>query len=514
MPEAGKTNAEKLLITNAKVVTMDAHERILDNHDILIEGDTISAVGRNLAGTDAAAGAVVRDAGGLMAIPGLINGHYHSPGNFMRGAIEDYPLEVFMLYEVPPLSDKPLSPRLNYIRTMLSSLEMLRNGTTAVFDDAFYVPVPTEESIDGIMRSYADSGIRAAVTLDQPLLVEYDKYPYLRDLLPAEERRAMEEAPRLRPEAMLDMYRTFIARWKGAAGGRLSPAVSCSAPQRVPPEYFVELAGLSEEHDIPYAVHILETKLQRVLGREKFGKSLVKYVDELGCISRRMEIIHSVWVDEEDMEAMARGGCTVSHQPLCNLRIGSGIMPFRRIRNHGIPVCLGTDEACTDDAVNMWNVAKLAGLVHKITNPDYRDWPTASEIFRCLVHGGARVLLKPDKLGVIEAGRLADIALVDLNTLSFTPLNDVYRQMVFSENGSSVRATIVAGRVVYDNGKILTVDEEAIKAEARELAGEYTRTLAQSDRAAGKLEPYYREMYLRAARDDVGMNRWAGPEYP
>ncbi len=501
-----------LLIKNAKVVCMDAEERILDGTDILINGDSIAAVGKNLAADPRAAGATVKDASGLMAIPGLVNGHYHSPGNFMRGAIEDYPLEVFMLYEVPPLIDKPLSPRLNYVRTMLSSLEMLRNGTTAVFDDAFYVPVPTPEAVDGIMQSYVDCGIRAAVTLDQPLLVEYEKYPYLRDLLPPAQRQAMEEAPRMSANEMLGLYRDFIGKWKGAAGGRVSPAVSCSAPQRVPADYFTALSRLSAEHDIPYAVHILETKLQRVLGREKFGKSLIQYVHDLGCINPRMEIIHSVWVDEADMEVMAAGGCTVSHQPLCNLRIGSGIMPFCRLRRHGVNICLGTDEACTDDAVNMWNVAKLAGLVHKITNPDYRDWPTAREILGCLFHGGARVLLKPDRLGVIAPGRLADLALVDLNTLSFTPLNDVYRQMVFAENGSSVRTTIVAGRIVYDGGKILGVDEEAIKAEARELAREYTSTLAQSEAAAGVLEPYYREMYLRCARADVGMNRWAGPE--
>ncbi len=503
-----------LLIRNAKVATMNESDDILDGCDILIRGDRIAAVEKNLAADPRSEGAAVRDASGLLAVPGLVNGHHHSPGNFMRGAIEDYPLEVFMLYEVPPLSDRPLPPRLNYVRTMLSSLEMLRTGTTAVFDDAFYVPVPTDESIRGIMQSYVDCGIRAAATLDQPLLVEYDKYPYLEELLPPAQRRAMRDAPRMTQEEMLAMYRKFIADWKGAAGGRVSPAVSCSAPQRVPPEYLAALDRLSEEHDLPYAVHILETKLQRVLGREKFGRSLVRYVHELGCISPRLEVIHAIWIDEPDMEVMASGGCTVSHQPLCNLRIGSGVMPFRRVRNHGIPVCLGTDESCTDDAVNMWNVAKLAGLIHHITNPDYRDWPTAREVLRCLFHGGARVLRHEHDLGVLAPGRLADIALLDLNALSFTPLNDVYRQMVFSENGSSVRTTIVAGNIVYDGGKILTVDEEALKAEARELAREYTATLAQSGEAADALEPYYREMYLRCAAQDVGMNRWAGPEYP
>ena len=499
----------KLLIRNATVATMNDAWDIVDGADILISGEVIEAVGKNLSADPSAAGAKVKDASGLLAVPGMINGHFHSPGNFMRGAIADYPLEVFMLYEVPPLGDKPLSPRLNYVRTMLSSLEMLRNGTTAVFDDAFYIPVPSAESVDGVMRSYVDAGIRAAVTLDQPLLVEYDKYPYLKDILPESERTAMEGAPRLAPDEMLGLYRDFIGRWKGAAGGRVSPALSCSAPQRVPADYFVALGALSAEHDIPYAVHVLETKVQRVLGRKKFGSSLIHYVKDLGGLDRRMEIIHSIWVDEADMGAMKEGGCTVSHQPLCNLRIGSGIMPFRRLRDRGIPICLGTDEACTDDAVNMWNVAKMAGLVHKITDPDYRAWPTAREILDCLFHGGARALLKPDSLGAIAPGYLADIALVDLNTLSFTPLNDVYRQMVFSENGSSVHATIVAGRLVYEAGKILTVDEEAIKAEARELAREYTSTLAQSAAAAGVLEPYYREMYLRCAAEDVGMNRWA-----
>lgn len=501
---------QKLLIRNAHVLTMDAQNTELPCADILIEGSRIIAVGPNLIESEQAAGAQVKEAAGLLAMPGLVNGHFHSPGNFMRGAIEDYPLEIFMLYEVPPLSDKPPSPRLNYIRSMLSSLEMLRNGTTSVFDDAFYVPVPTEKTIDGVMSSYRDCGIRAAVTLDQPLLIEYDKYPFLYDILPPEQRQAMENAPRMSADEMLGLYADFIARWQGTDQGRVSPAVSCSAPQRAPADYLVALSALSKKHQIPYAIHILETKLQRVLGEEKFGQSLIQYVNDLGCIDQRMEIIHAIWVDDKDMQVMADGGCTVSHQPLCNLKIGSGIMPFRRMREHGIPICLGTDEACTDDAVNMWAVAKLAGLIHKITDPDYRRWPTAKEILRCLINGGARVMGQPESLGVIAPGYQADIALLDLNTLSFTPLNDVSRQLVFCENGSSVRTTIVAGRVLYDNGKILSVDEEAIKAEARELMQEYRRDIAQCNRNASVLEPYYREMYLRCAERDVGMQRWGG----
>ncbi len=498
-----------LLIQNATVMTMDGDNTILDNTDILIADTTIIAVGQNLIQDPRAQNATIKDATGLLAMPGLVNGHFHSAGNFTRGAVDDFPLEVFMLYEVPPLSDKAMSSRLNYVRTMLSSLEMLRNGTTAVFDDPFYVPVPTEESIDNIMQSYVDCGIRAAVTMDQPILIEYEKYPYLKDLLPEHERIAMEKAPRLSGEEMLGLYGDFISRWSGAAGGRVSPAVSCSAPQRVTPEYLAALSDLSRKHNIPYAIHILETKLQRLFGQQKHGKSFIEYVNDLGCLDERMQVIHAIWVDEKDMEIMAKSGCTVSHQPLCNLRIGSGIMPFRRMREHGIPICLGTDEACTDDAVNVWNVMKLAGLVHKITDHDYRNWPKADEIVSCCIHGGARTLLHSHDLGVLAPGYLADITLVDLNTLSFTPLNNIARQLVFSENGSSVKTTIVNGAIVYDDGKILTVNEEDLKAEARELASDYNASLKNADKEAAKLEPYYREMYMRCATADVGMCRWA-----
>ena len=113
-----------------------------------------------------------------------------------------------------------------------------------------------------------------------------------------------------------------------------------------------------------------------------------------------------------------------------------------------------------------------------------------------------------DQVGVLAPGYEADIILIDLNTLSFTPLNDIYRQLVYCETGSSVEMTMVAGKVVYKDGKLLTVDEEAIKKEAREIMKSYRKDMEKTWEIARKLEPYYREMYLRCAKMDVGMNRW------
>jgi 5-methylthioadenosine/S-adenosylhomocysteine deaminase len=502
-----------VLVRNARVLTFDDRDTELPRADILVRGREIAAVGPDLP-LPADPDLRVIEAAGLLAMPGLVNGHVHSPGNFMRGALDDYPLELFMLYEVPPLSDRPPSPRLHYIRTLLGAVEMLKLGVTAAHDDAFFVPVPTPETIDGLLQAYADSGLRATVALDQPNVVEYEKYPFLRDLLPEDLRRRMDGAPRPSPAELLALYAHLLQRWHGAEDGRLRAAVSCSAPQRVTADYLQALADLSRRHDLPFNVHVLETKLQRVLGEERYGKSLVRHLDDVGVLDERMQVIHAVWVDRHDIDRLAAARVSVAHSPVCNLKLGSGIMPFRRLRDAGINLCLGSDEATVDDTHNMWGVAKVAGLVHKIADPEYERWPRAGEILHALVRGGARAMRLEGRVGVLAPGFEADLILVDLDTLAFTPLNDLRRQLVFCENGSSVVLTMVAGRIVAERGRVLTVDEAAVRAEARALMAEYRPELARAAEAARELAPYYRAMYGRAAARDVGLNRWAGPMVP
>ncbi len=495
-----------LLIKNAHVLTLDDADREHPRADILVRGTRIAAIGPDL---EAPAGEDVRviDAAGQLAMPGLINAHFHSPGNFMRGMLDDLPLEIFMLYEVPPLTRGAPVKRLNYVRTMIGAMEMLKLGITTVMDDAFHIPVASADGIDGIAEAYRDCGIRARLTIDQPNIVEYEKFPFLKEILPADLRRDMETAPLQSDAELLALYDHLIARWNGAADGRLGAALSCSAPQRVTVPYIKALSALSARHDLPFNVHILETKLQRVLGAEKFGKSLVRHVHDLGLLDERMVVIHAIWIDEHDIALLARSGATVAHNPICNLRLGSGIMPFRALRDAGVPVCLGTDEATVDDSVNLWAVLKMAGLVHTLADVDYRTWPAAPEILRTMAAGGARAVRWPDRIGALAVGREADIILVDLDTLAFTPLNDLRRQLVYCENGSSVRATIVAGQVVCENGRLTTVDEAALKREARALMAEYRQDMRGFDEAARKLEVHYREMYLRAHARDMGLRR-------
>ncbi|MEM1345153.1 MAG: amidohydrolase family protein [Pseudomonadota bacterium] len=490
-----------ILVRNARVLTFDAEDRDLPRADVLIEGTQIAAVGPDL---QPPPGPVeVIEAAGKLLMPGLVNAHLHSPANLLKGALDDAPLEIFMLYEVPPMGDTPESGRINYLRTILGAIEMLKLGVTSVHDDAFFNPTPTEETIDAVMGAYADAGMRATVALDQPTVVEYEKYPFLEELLPDEEKALMRAALRQSDAELLALYEEFIARWHGREGGRLRCSASCSAPQRVGPDYLLALTELARRHDLPFNIHILETRLQRVLGREKFGKSLVRYVDDLGALDERKVVIHSIWVDEADLAAMARAGCVVAHNPISNLKIGSGVMPFRVIRDAGIPVCIGTDEAAVDDSANLWLAGKQAALLARLSTPDWERWPKAPEILECMIRGGARSMRLSDRIGAIAPGYEADLILLDLDTIAFTPLNDIRRQLLFCETGASVRMTMVAGRIVVRDGRLLSVDEDAIRAEIRAAMAESAQVFERIHAHAERLMPFYRAMTARAVATGI-----------
>lgn len=476
--------------------------------DVLIRGRAIAEIAARI---EPPRGANVVDGRNKLLMPGLVNGHFHSSVNHMKGRLPCLPLEMFMLYESPSLPVLTPTPREAYLRTMLAGLEMIRCGTTAVQDDAFFVPDPTPEIIDAVAQAYADLGIRATLALDQPEVAEITKFPFLADLVPDDIKAELAQSPRLGRRDLLALYDHLIQTWHGHDHGRIRAAASCSAPQRVTPEYFADLNDLSRAHDMPLYVHILETRLQRVLGQECFGgRSLVRYVADLGLLSPRMNIIHAIWVDDADLDLIAASGAVVAHNPISNLRLGSGVMPFRKMRQRNIPICLGTDEAIADDATNMWNVIKLAGMIHTMAGGDYEDWPQAREILDCCIEGGARAMGQADHLGAVAVGRTADLILIDLATLAFTPLNDLPRQLVHCETGGSVTMTMVDGRILYNDGRLLSVDEPALLSEARELFAARAPALAAAAEAMNRFAPYYRAMLAKAEACDVGMNRRLG----
>ncbi len=494
----------RLLIERARVLSLDAQDREWPEADILVDGGRIEAIGPRL---PVPPETPRLDAQGLLAMPGLVNAHFHSPGNLMRGQLDGLPLELFMLYEVPPLAASGDGQRMAYLRTLMGALEMLERGITSVHDDAYHVPQATVEGIDTVMQAYADAGIRATVAIDQPNVVEYDKFPYLRDLLPASMRAEMRQAPLQTQQELLALYDRLLSRWHGAEHGRLAAAVSCSAPQRVTLPYLQALGELSRRHDLPYNLHVLETKLQRATGQERFGRSLLRHVHEAGVLDERCQVIHAIWIDEDDIGLLADSGAVVAHNPVCNLRLGSGVMPWRALHDAGVPVAIGTDELCTDDTANVWLAGKMAGLVHNLSSADPAQWPRHAEVLRAMTAGGARALRRADQLGVLRPGALADIALLDLDRWAFTPCNDLRRQLVYSEDGSSVRHVLVNGELVVRDGRHQRIDAAAIRAEIRALLPAIRSQWAATHAAAERLWPYYAAMLDKAHAQPSGLVR-------
>ncbi|MCW2784753.1 MAG: amidohydrolase [Marmoricola sp.] len=476
---------------------------------IRVEGQRITAIGPDLAPT--VEDQVIEGAGHHVVLPGLINAHFHSPANHLKGAFPSRPLEEFMVFESP--SDPRLrpTPRQVYLRTAIGALEMIRTGTTMVADDAFLMPEPDPETIDAVMQAYADTGIRASVALDQPELAESAKYPFLELLDPADRAR-FAVPPAADAATLLAAYDYLISTWHGSHGGRLRAAVSISAPQRVSPEYFGALDDLSRLHGIPLYAHFLETRTQRVLGQtvERFGgRSLVRYAADLGLLSDRVNVIHAVWIDDEDIALIAGSGATVAHNPVSNLRLGSGVMPFRALRDAGVPVALGVDEAICDDSVNLWGVLKMAGLVHNINGAPSCTWPQADELLDCLYAGGAAATGLPD-LGRVEVGALADLVVLDLHTSAFTPFNDLARQLVYCESGASVVHTMIDGVMVLQDRVVQTCDEPALLAEARAEFAALTPLRRSVEQELAATAAPYETIVRAAAATEVPMNRWVG----
>jgi cytosine/adenosine deaminase-related metal-dependent hydrolase len=228
-------------IHDVLVLDLDAPGATRGPADIEIDGGRIAGIhpsdrpgppGQETPGEPATAADRVIEGAGLLAIPGLVNAHLHSSGHFSRGLVDNLPLELFMLWELPPLEAPPAPPELYRASVLAGPAEMLRSGITSVMDDPIFAPAATEEAIDAVMGAYRDAGLRATVSVYQPNKTEYDWMPYLPQLLPPDLRRRMDEQPRPPTAAIMRMYRSFFDRWHGAAGGRLRCSASCSAPQR------------------------------------------------------------------------------------------------------------------------------------------------------------------------------------------------------------------------------------------------------------------------------------------
>jgi len=266
----------------------------------------------------------------------------------------------------------------------------------------------------------------------------------------------------------LDVLAAFFEKWHGAEDGRLRCLAGPDGAQWCSLDLMRGAMDIARQHQSGFHMHVNETKLQALTCEKFFGKSTVAFLDDNDLLHENTSLAHCVWISDDDIERIARSGATVVHNSVCNLKLGSGFAPILDLHEHGAHVALAADGAASNDNQNMFDVMKVTGLMHTVRSSDHQRWLSAKTILEMATSGGARVLGLEEELGAIEPGRLADLTLLDLSTPAFTPLNDPAQHLVYCETGSSVRTVIVNGRVVVEDGRVLTVDEGAVLAEARE----------------------------------------------
>ena len=497
-----------LLIANGHIVTGDAADSRLTRGDLLIVGNRIAMIGRDL-GSEAATFSDLEtiDARRSFVMPGLINAHIHSNEGFEQGAYDNLPLELWLLESYPPWGMPRFSERQHYLRTMLTAIEAIRSGTTTLQDDLLHF-LCTPEGLDGAASAYADAGLRAFITVtmwDRPLT---ESLPFARELIPAALLNELAATPPPRAAEILNLFHRHFAKWHGHAG-RLSIVLGPCGPQRCTDELLMEVTQLSQEHGIGVHSHVLETRTQAVTAQQLYNNTMVEHMHDLGVLTPRLTINHGIWLTQKEIELLGAAGCSATHNPLSNMKLGSGVCPVRRLLEAGANVALGTDGLTTSDTGDMIEALRAASLLHKIGSPDYEAWITASEAFHMATMGGARSCLAEKQIGSLEVGKRADIILLDRNAWGFIPLHDPLRQLAFSVTSEAVTHNIVDGRVLMRDRKITVLDEAAIKAEVAECAERFRREDMPRMRAgAARLNPYLAAIYRRAVAtplpDDFG----------
>lgn len=422
-----------ILIKNGYVVYGENLEVI--KADVLIESNKIVEVAKNI---NKSADTVI-DAKGKVVSPGFVNLHTHSPMGLFRGLADDLPLMDWLREHIWPKEAK-LTREYTKVGAYLGALEMIKSGTTTFLDMYFFMDAVAEVTLESGLRGYLSYGM---IDLGDPEKTEKEVNEALRIMKFIDE---------------LDSDRVHFV---------FGP----HAPYTCSIALLKEVRRLANEHGKLITIHVSETMAEIGQIAERYGKSPVVLLDDIGFFGRDVIIAHGVWLDSRDIQILARHGVTVAHNPASNMKLASGVMPLQRLLNAGVNVGLGTDGSASNNNLDMLEEMKLAALLHKVHNLD----PTVADartVFKMATQNGARALGL--KAGIIKEGYLADIAIIDFNKPHLRPINNVISHLVYSANGNDVETTIVDGKVLMLDRELLTLDEEKILNDAERVIGELT----------------------------------------
>jgi 5-methylthioadenosine/S-adenosylhomocysteine deaminase len=430
-----------LLITNATIVTMDPARRIIQDGIIAVRGDTIAFVGTGAElHTQAMKGFMGKetiDARGALVLPGFINGHTHVPMTLLRGLHDDVTLDDWLRKYIFPAEAKNVTEDFVRWGTRLAAAEQIRSGVTTFADMYYFEDAVAEETKAAGMR-----GVLGETFLDFPA--------------PDNKTNA----------AMLEYTEKFLKRWQN------DPLIhAAAAPHSIytcSQKTLQDSAALARKYHAPILIHLAEMKKELDDSLKQNGLTPVQYVEKLGILGPDVVAAHCIFVDEKDRKILSDRQVGCVHNPSSNMMLASGVAPVIEERAAGIAVGLGTDgPAGSNNDLDLMEEMDLAAKLQKITKMDPRALGAKSVVEMATIEG-AKALHMENEIGSLEVGKKADIVLISLDEPNAVPMYEVYAQLAYALKGSDVETVVIGGRIVMRNKKLLTLNEPAILAKARE----------------------------------------------
>lgn len=476
--------------------------------DILVRNGLIETVERDLPLEPGCRIDEIVDGSSLLAMPGLVNAHYHSHDVLLKGSFDVMSLERWVMRALPrfypPRSDRELR-----LRTLIGAAECLRGGITTVQDMLSLWPLSARQA--AVVRdAYREAGIRVVLGIQLADTGPLDTMPFLRHILPPDLRGSVNGPPPPRdmpdPAAELD---AILEAMPAGPDDLVTWGVCPSSPERCSRGLLERLRDAAGRHGLRLFSHIAISRVEAVGAQRLFaahGGSPVRYLDSLGMLGPNLTLAHGVWLDDADRDLLCASGTRLVLNPMSNLKTRNGVARFAVYAGAGLKVGLGCDNCSCSDAQNMFQAMKLSVLLAGIASRA-DGTPTAADALRAATVGGAYALGLERSIGSIRPGFRADMTFLDRSDPVFRPLNDATRQIVYGEGGRGVAAVMVDGEFVVREGRTTRIDEEALDGELAELLPSFRRDAALVEERAAALDPFLARVEALSWEVDVGMER-------
>ncbi len=426
------------LITGDTVITMNKERTILSNAALAVEAGEILWIGDVNQAESLFTPAQRFDFKGKVIIPGLANVHGHWAMTLVRGLVDDCALEQW-LETIWRVEAALISPETVVVGSELAMIEMLRGGTTCAADMYWYYTEVTEASRQAGFRivtgpSFAEiEGFEDYRNTNHSIAIEY-----------------------------LDRF---------ADVPLVHPCIQAHSTYTTSPTTLELVKELVNQHGLLFVTHASESRGELELVQQKHDQRPIAVLDQFGLLGQHTLLAHCVHLTDEEISRLAETGTSVAHCPSSNLKLSSGIARVAEMLAQGVNVGIGTDGAASNNDLDLFHEAQLAALVQKGVTGDPKVLP-AEKVFSMLTIDGAHAMGLSDKIGSLEVGKSADLAVIDFSSANLTPCYDYYSHLIYALSVGDVQDVMIAGQLLMHNREMLTLDEVVVRAEANRIAGE------------------------------------------